>query len=145
MPHRKIGPAEMRKFRLGVEKAPNCPLCHEFMKRQREPRFGGFFIWRCDGKPGEKFLCRIAIRCDDPFVFPKPRWDEAYHNATAGQGFLCPMPSCEAKMRYFATSAGYMKGACPKCGAGIENSVPRTERPADGSPLGTPEAPGTLQ
>lgn len=144
MPHRRLGAQDFERFRISTTKAPRCPLCHQDMKRQWEPRFGGFHIWRCDGKPGLKFLCRIAIRCDDPFVFPKPRWDEAYHNATAGAGILCPMGSCETKMRYFATSAGYMKAACPKCGVSMDNAVKDDRKPGDGVVLGTPETPGTL-
>jgi hypothetical protein len=121
------------------ERAPRCPLCLEFMvKRFHAARM--MFIWDCARD-------KVGIAVNDPFV---NRWEEAYAKT---EKILCPVPGCEAPMRFFATSTGYMKAKCPKpkCGACMEGGEP--DRPKDEAldvpgidrPKATPDAPGTMQ
>lgn len=112
-------------------KAPRCPLCHEFMVKKWEPN-RGFFIFACD-TPGS---CGIACRVDDPFI---NKWEQALEKAG---GVLCPRPTCERPMRYFATQAGFVKTFCPKCKATVDNSEPDRDKE---STAYTPENPGTMQ
>lgn len=128
----------MASLNMGA-KEPRCPLCHELMKKKwMMPTLtrAGFFAFICETpKHGN-----IGIRVDDPFV---NRWEEAYHKATDGQGIPCPSPrGCSGKMRYFATSTGYMKGLCPKCGAMMSAGGTRKEGTVENV---TPENPGTVQ
>lgn len=115
-------------------KAPRCPLCHEWMVRGFEPE-RGLFVFKCD-------IDKIAIRVDDPFV---GKWEQALVKANP-DGIICPRPGCDTKMRYFATSVGFMMTKCPKkkCGATIRGSEPdrKTDTP---DKVYTPDAPGTLQ
>lgn len=120
------------KLNLGAA-APRCPLCGEWMVKEfRQKRM--IFVFACNGP-----ACDIVIRVDDPFV---GKWDMAYHNATDGKGIPCPRPGCEASMRYFATSTGYMKAVCPKCKASVANGGTRKEGTVENV---TPENPGVVQ
>ena len=114
------------KFNLGI-KAPRCPLCFAWMERSFA-HLRQIFIFSCHKD-------RISIRVDDPFV---GRWEEA---AATREKIPCPNPRCdETPMRYFATSTGFMKAVCPKCGAAISNAEP--DRLEDNK---TPENLGVLQ
>ena len=118
----------LRRLDLGG-KTPVCPLCHKKMERKWEPA-RGFYIFACDTD-------FIAIRVDDPFV---GKWDAAYAKT---EPILCPNPRCsEVVMRYFATSTGYMKAKCPKCGATIANAEPDRDKTTYHA---SPEKPGALQ
>ena len=119
-----------QRFNLNV-KTPRCPLCHDWMVRTFEKQ-RGLFIFLCE-------LDEIAIRVDDPFV---GQWDKALHNATGRLGIPCPRPSCEAKMRYFATQVGFMKAKCPKCMATLSSK--ESGRPKDKVTY-TPDKPGAAQ
>lgn len=114
-------------------KAPRCPLCHEFMDKKFDPT-RGFFIFACDTVGS----CKIALRVDDPFI---GRWDEALHKTTEGAGIPCPRPECGRPVRYFATSTGFVKIACPKCKATMSNAEPDRDK----NRVTTPDAPGALQ
>lgn len=105
------------KLNLGG-KAPRCPLCHSWMEKKWEPN-RGFFIFACD-TPGS---CKIAIRVDDPFV---GKWDAALEKVEGG--VPCPNEQCQRPMRFFCTSADFMKGYCPKCKATISNAAPDRDR-----------------
>ena len=139
-PLKKINKADWKKFNLGG-KAPRCPLCHEWMKKEWEA-VRGFFVFACH-------LDKIAIRVDDPFV---GRWDQAQHESDAravregGKPMECPAfaaRGCPGKPRFFATSTGFMKIKCPKCSA--EMSATNIEDHEDKVETITPEAPGALQ
>lgn len=110
-------------------RVPRCPLCHEMMEKSYVLE-RNIFVYKCDGD-------RIAIACDDPFV---NRWDEALENS--GGKIECPM--CNADMRYFATSTGFMKAVCPKksCGATLSNAEPDRNKKTI---TAAPDAPGLLQ
>lgn len=118
----------MKGFNLGG-KLPRCPLCHEWMEREWVAQ-RCCFVFACAKD-------RVAIRVDDPFV---GRWEVALDKTGM---IVCPRPGCETKMRYFATSVGFMKAVCPKkgCGATISNSEPDRLKDI----VYTPEAPGALQ
>lgn len=112
-----------------IGKKVECPLCLKpFERRLNVARKVEF--WACDKD-------RIAIRVDDPFI---NRWDQAV--AAAG-GVECPL--CNAKMRYFATSTGFMKAVCPKKGCGAQLQNVEADRGAQDVQVATPENPGTLQ
>lgn len=119
-------------------KPPRCPLVEcrgDFMVLElarKSPLDLGIFVWACHKD-------RIAIRMDDPFV---GRWDQAAHNSG---GVPCPNPNCGGKkMRYFATSTGFVKAVCPKCKAAMTAAEPdRHDLP--GGDDKTPEKPGVLQ
>lgn len=113
-------------------KTPRCPLCHDSMVRERR-EVRGIYVFACN-RP----ICKIVIAVDDPFV---NRWEEALEKSTEGRGIPCPRPGCETPMRYFATSTGYMKTLCPKCGASVASAEP--DRDKDHAT--TPENPGVIQ
>lgn len=119
----------VNRLSLGLVKPPRCPLCLELMERKWEPA-RGFFIFACDTD-------RVAIRVDDPFV---GRWEEALQKT--GGAIQCP--NCNADMRYFATSTGYMKAKCPKksCGCTVASAEPDREKDAI---VATPDKPGVVQ
>lgn len=127
----------MRRFNFGPAKAPHCPLCGKLMERYWESQ-RQIFVWRCY-VPGNPMSCKIAIRVDDPFI---GRWEEAYDNATDKKGIECPREACQRKMRYFATSTGFMKARCPKCGASVANGGIPGEGTIEDT---TPEKPGRVQ
>lgn len=94
-------------FRLN-DSPIRCPLCHDFfVKKYDDAR--RVFILACDNE-------KIAIRCDDPFV---NRWEEAKSRVDPHD---LDCPNCNATMRFFATSTGYMRMICPKksCKMGME-------------------------
>lgn len=111
--------------------APTCPLClkHRMRVDFREDR--GLFVYVCD-------LDKIVIRVDDPFC---GRWEEAVHKQTDGQGIPCPVKEvtgCDAKARYFCTTAGYMRSRCPKCHAEfgtkeMDKDIPKEAPPKEGT------------
>lgn len=123
----------MNRLNLGGP-APRCPLCHEWMEKKFVPE-RGVFVFKCDTE-------KIAIRVDDPFV---GKWEQALHTANP-DGIICIRPGCGTKVRYFATSVGFMMTKCPKkgCGTTLKGSEPDrlTDTP---DKLFSPDAPGTLQ
>lgn len=155
----KLKKGDFQKYNLGTP-APRCPLCvnnanatEHFMERHFvEAR--GVIVFKCD-------RYRVAIRVDDPFV---GRWEQALSNVGHAEGDkqgVLPCPNCGAEMRFFATSVGYIKGACPKKGCGatmssgeserkpLEKSLPEAAAMDDGTPgvdkVYTPEKPGSVQ
>lgn len=113
-------------MRLG-KAAPRCPLCHKQMI-QRYDEVKHMFVYTCHDD-------RVDIAVDDPFV---GRWEEALQRAGKIE-----CPNCNADMRYFATSTGFMKAKCVKkgCGATLSNMEPdRTE-----NRIASPDKPGTVQ
>lgn len=123
-----------RNLNLGG-KAPRCPLCEGWMEKKFEPA-RGFFIFACD-------VDKIACRVDDPFV---GRWDQALESSEKATGgrLECPNPGCSGRVRYFATSTGFARIKCAKCGATATMSEPdrKTDTP---DKVYTPEAPGVVQ
>lgn len=93
-------------------RAPRCPLCHGFFEKEYVPE-RRMLVWACHKD-------RIAINVHDPFV---GRWDQALANQDGGK---IECPACNADMRFFCTSTGFMKALCPKrsCGAAMTNSEP---------------------
>ena len=65
---------------------------------------------------------KVAIRVDDPFV---GLWEKvlAKMDHETLDGLRCPVATCRTPMRYFCTSAGYMKAACPTKGCGASMSA----------------------
>lgn len=154
----KLKKKDFQKYNMGSA-APWCPLCiknanateHKLERHFVAER--GLLVFKCD-------RYKVAIRVDDPFV---GLWEKVLGRMDPEtlEGLKCPVPSCRTPMRYFATSVGYMKAACPKkgCGATIASSeVERT--PLEKSLLEaaesgegqigvdkvyTPEKPGSLQ
>lgn len=112
------------------EKIPRCPLCHEFFEKMYDG-IRKIFVYACHND-------KVAIACGDPFV---GRWDQALENS----GGKIECPACNAEMRYFATSTGFMKAKCPKkgCGATVGNAEP--DRDKKQIVIATPETPGVLQ
>lgn len=91
-------------------KTPTCPLCHKAMEREYVIQ-RNMFVWKCDKD-------RVAIAVDDPMV---GKWDRAHEQAGKVE-----CPACNASMRFFSTSIGFMKAVCPKkkCGASLSNAEP---------------------
>ena len=86
-----------------------CPLClGKFEKMYDGAR--RIFIYACHTD-------KIAIACGDPFV---GKWAGAMKDETM------PCPACNADMRFFCTSTGFMKAKCPKkgCGATLGTAQP---------------------
>src|SRR3990167_1895916 len=94
-------------------KTPRCPLCLNIMDRKYIVE-RNMFVFSCDKE-------KIAIACDDPLA---GRWEQITEKIEC--------PNCNASMRFFCTSTGYMKAICPKksCGATLANSEPDREKPA---------------
>lgn len=122
-------------------KTPFCPLCHKKMVRKWVPQPvkqnpSPLYVPPPPAPAIEVFACdtdRIAIRVGDPFV---GLWDKVLEK----HGEI-PCPNCNAAMRYFATSTGYMKTKCPKCGTTVAGEEPdRTEHAPH-----TPDKPGVVQ
>lgn len=122
-------------------KAPFCPLCHKRMERKYvtapAPKEKPSLLLKPVVQPLiEVFACdrdRVAIRVNDPFC---GQWDKALERSGKIE-----CPNCNAAMRYFATSTGYMKCVCPKCKTETTASEPdRTE-----SNPHTPDKPGVAQ
>lgn len=126
-----------RKDRLGLVnlggKVPTCPLCLNKMVRAYEAS-RHIYVYACH-------IDKVAIHVNDPFV---NNWDQAYENAMKSRGVKIECPVCNAEMRYFATSTGFMKAKCPKkgCGATVHTSEP--DRRASDSKT-TPGKPGVVQ
>lgn len=103
----------MGKIELGLSvKPPFCPLCLERMRRTTKMVGTELF---------SAFVCdtdRIGLKTTDPYV---GHWEQA-HEKTG----KIPCPMCNADMRYFCTSTGYMKAKCPKksCGATVHTEEP---------------------
>lgn len=119
-------------------KAPRCPLCYDnanakehVMVEKFEPA-RGFNIYCCD-------RYHVACRVDDPHV---GQWEKA-----AEKVGRIECPACNANMRIFTTSVGFMKAVCPKksCGATLHNGTRRDDRTAFDMPETTPDNPGLLQ
>lgn len=99
------------------QKAPSCPLCrdnknaHEHFMEREYILLRNLFVYKCD-------TYMVAIACDDKMV---GRWDAALE---ASGKIECP--ACNADMRFFSTSTGFVKGVCPKkgCGATMSNAEP---------------------
>lgn len=128
------------------EKQIQCPLCRGWFEKRWNPVRKTLFLF-CH-------FDAIAIAANDPFV---GRWDEFY--AKSGDVMNCL--ACDHKMRFFATSTGYVQFRCPKkkCRAKIERTAPDREKGVtlvdnDGRPLdttgidraiSTPDAPAEMQ
>lgn len=153
---KKIKKSDFQRFSLGAP-TPWCPLCiknanateHKMERHYVEAR--RVMVFKCD-------RYKVAVRVDDPMV---GKWEFMLARIAAEDRPKCPVPSCQAEMRYFATSVGYMKAACPAkgCGATMASGEVR-EKPVEGSlvekaesgegtvgvdKVYTPEKPGSLQ
>ena len=116
----KIKKGDFQKYNLGT-KAPWCPLClknanaieHHMDRHWVEAR--RLIVFKCD-------RWKVAIRVDDPFV---GLWEKvlAKMDHETLDGPRCPVATCRTPMRYFCTSAGYMKAACPTKGCGASMSA----------------------
>lgn len=109
--------SEMTQKKFGTtlrldQKPVRCPLCHQWMRREYIAE-NNIIVFACD-------LDRIAIAANDPLL---GKWEAAYEKVP--DKIICPVPSCETEMRYFATSTGYWKAKCPKpkCGATMANPI----------------------
>lgn len=96
----------MRNFDFNglMQSPPRCPLCLAPMELTWEPiRKIKVLVCKKD---------RIGIDITDPLV---GKWEEKREKI--------PCPNCNADMRVFFTSVGYMKAKCPKkkCGCGVES------------------------
>lgn len=158
---RRLKRSDFQRYNLG-RPAPRCPLCinnanakeHVMERHYVEARH--LIVFKCD-------RYQVAIRVDDPFV---GRWEQALANVGHAEGgtpgaILCPVPTCQTPMRFFATSVGYMKAACPKKGCGattaagevgrtpLQRSLPEAAESGEGTPgvdkVYTPENPGRVQ
>ena len=128
------------------DKPIQCPLCRGWFEKKWNPvRKMLYLFCHFDG---------IAIAAHDPFV---GRWDELY--AISGEVMKCL--GCDRKMRFFATSTGYVQFRCAwkDCRAKIERTSP--DRPTGtvlvnekgqeldmtgiDRPMATPDAPGEFQ
>lgn len=96
------------------EKPVQCPLCRGWFVSKWNPVRKMLFLF-CH-------FDAIAVAANDPFV---GRWDEFY--ALSGDEMKCL--GCDTKMRFFATSTGYVQFRCPakKCRAKIERTAPDRE------------------
>lgn len=84
----------------GSETNPNCPLCKKaFIKVP----YKGVWFYMC------KF-CEIFINVDDPCIHA---W--ASYVPEEEKDILCPAKKCDAEMRFFFRSDGFMKAYCPRC------------------------------
>ena len=92
-------------YRNGVLQI-RCPLCHDFMVYQWES-VRGIFVFSCRRD-------RVAIAADDPML---GRWEEVQHKM--GEEGKIPCPACDADMRFFSTSVGFIKTRCPKKECGV--------------------------
>lgn len=86
-----------------------CPLCREFFEKMYDG-IRKIFVYVCHTD-------KVGIACADPFV---GRWDEGL------KGDKIECPACNADMRFFCTSTGYVKAKCPKpkCGATLGTASP---------------------
>ena len=130
------------------DKPVQCPLCLGWFEKKWNPVRKMMFLF-CH-------FDAIAIAANDPFV---GRWDEFY--AASGEEMKCLNPECERKMRFFATSTGYVQFRCgwKKCRAKIERTAPDREvgktlvnekgQEIDTTgidrPIATPDAPAEMQ
>ena len=115
----------LQKYNLSTP-APWCPLCiknanateHHMERHYVAAR--NLLVFKCD-------RYKVAIRVDDPFV---GLWEKVLDrmDPESLEGLRCPMPKCRTAMRYFATSVGYMKAACPAKGCGATMSAGESER-----------------
>ncbi len=152
----KLNKKDFQRFNLGMA-APWCPLClkNENSKEHRMERHyvveRGVIVFKCE-------YYKVMIRVDDPFV---GKWDFVLSRMAPEDKPRCPVPKCQAEMRYFATSIGYMKAACPVKGCGacmasgevrkkpVEASLPELAESGEGEvgvdKVYTPEKPGSVQ
>lgn len=101
--------------------APFCPLCEKRMVEKYE-ELRHIFIYACDTD-------LIAIAVDDPFV---GKWD-----AAAEKAGIVECPACNANMKFFCTSTGFMKSKCPKkkCGCTMSTAEPERNKEARVVPI----------
>jgi len=86
-------------FNQIMQKPPRCPLCLKPMENAYDSvRKVNILVCHRD---------EIAIAVTDPLV---GKWEEKREKI--------PCPNCNADMRIFATSVGFMKAKCPKKGCG---------------------------
>lgn len=152
----KLTKRDFQRFNPGARE-PWCPLCYKnanATEHRMEKHYvlsRGVIVFKCDHY-------RVAIRVDDPFV---GKWDYVLSRMEPEDRPKCPRPTCQAEMRYFATSVGYMKAVCPVKGCGatvaageaerkpLEVSLPEAAAKAEGEAgidkVYTPEKPGSLQ
>jgi len=118
-----------QKFNL-TDVAPRCPLCEKHFEIMFHP-VKKFFCYVCPN-------CRIGIKADDPHV---GQWEKIL--AKVGP---IPCPFCDANMRYFSTSTGYMKARCPKKKCRGEMAAGEPDRqPGTDYYHTTPDKPGVVQ
>jgi len=95
----------MRNFQFNriMEQPPRCPLCHRPMENEYDP-VRKVHVLACH-------FDRIAIAVTDPLV---GHWEDR------AEKIACP--NCNAAMRVFFTSTGYMQAFCPKkkCGCRVK-------------------------
>lgn len=93
----------MRNFQFNrvMESPPRCPLCFRPMENAYDPvRKINILVCHHD---------KIAIATTDPLV---GSWERKAEKI--------PCPNCNATMRVFFTSTGYMQSFCPKKGCGCQ-------------------------
>lgn len=100
-------------FKNGVLSV-ECPLCLKPMIHEYAPAWKVYVL-----------IChtdKVTIAAEDPMV---GKWDKFQH-----EGGEVECPACNAYMRVFATSDGYVKCKCPKpkCGASVASGEAPVER-----------------
>ena len=100
----------MIDFNKLIKNPPRCPLCGRTMAVDLD-RVRNIKVFACH-------FDRIAVAVTDPLV---GKWESKRE-----EKILCPMPGCEANMKVFFTSTGFIMAKCPrkKCGAVMKGSNP---------------------
>lgn len=90
-----------------------CPLCLKKMRSEYVPEHK-IYIFHC-------LIDGVKIAAMDPMV---GKWDKFQH-----EGGEIPCMRCNANMRVFATSVGYVKAKCYKkgCGASMASGTPEED------------------
>ena len=86
---------------------PECPLCKKAFEKVP---YRGVWFYMC------KF-CEIFINVDDPC---RHAW--ASYKPEEDKDIICPAKKCNAEMRFFFRSDGFMKAYCPVCHTSVSLS-----------------------